>query len=364
MLMLCALAARAESYQFLVLLDASQSMASREASAARKVRELVRGGFQAQAQPGDVLDVWAFTSELKTNRFVTQLWNSSNHLAQAELAGRFVESEKFAGRTRFKSFADELNSWIARQPNALLFIVTDGEDAIVGLPNDLEINSYVSPRRGAARTARRTFLVGFKIQSGRVTEWLAHDGLGPVQLPRLPDRATVLPAVAAAEPISAEEPAKPAPEPPPAPVFDLPPGSVIVTQPPVVNAPEPAPKQEEAPAAVAVAEPPSTTVAETKTVELPAAPPRAEEPAKVEAAPVEAVAPKPAEPPANRVEPVPSPAATTNDIRAVAVAVPARRWSFYYVLGGGVAVLLLALVLRRRPTGEKASLISKSLSRK
>lgn len=381
-LLLLVAAAHAEpAYQFLVLVDGSQSMNSRQDTAVRKVRDLVRSGFQNQAMEGDVFDLWTFTTELKTNRFATQVWTGTNQF-HAEAAAEFLEREKFIGRTRFANIAEELNAWIARQSNALIFIFTDGEDAVRGVPNDLEINSYIAPRKGPARTAKRLFLISYSVKEGRVAEWMAHDGLGRFLLPRLPGREPLKPALATAASLeknpAGESPAQPVFEPPPPPAIDLPPGAkVVAAEPPATTTPEPPMAQTESKTEIEMpkaAEPPArqeeSKPAELESISAPvvgAAPILKSEP-KIESSTVETKAQPAASIPGPIQEVSRVKAETTKTNETVAaespLAVAAPRTGVYFMLGAGVMVLLIAVVLLRRSPGEKASLISKSLSQK
>jgi hypothetical protein len=352
----------------MVLLDGSQSMASRESSASRRIRDLVRSGFQDQIVPGDSLSAWTFTSELKTNRFVTQVWSATNSPLLAEFAGRYVESENYSGRTRFTGFAPELNAWMARQSHALVLFLTDGEDPVMGLPNDIEINEYMSQRRGPARTARRAFLVAYLVEGGRVTRWLAHDGLGPVQLPRLPIPEPPPRPAAVAEPAEEKAPIEEAPQ---APVIELPPGAKILQNPPP---PSPVAIEPAAPAPeLAAAEEPEATLAKEMPDALVEPVPPQTEAAQVvtspEVAEVKGVTTQEAPPAAASESSIaPSVASATNGVTAPAATLadpePLSRRSFPYAAGAIVCGLIVAAILLKRPRKTDASLISRSLTKK
>jgi hypothetical protein len=356
LILLCSITALAETpvYRFLFVVDSSQSMGSRKASATKSIRAAVHSGFGGQTMPGDTIDIWTFADRLQVNRFPAQRWNPKEAGLSAEIAVQFLEAEKFVGRTRFSNVAPEINSWIATQTNAMLFLVTDGDDAVLDLPIDLEINEYIAPRRAQARRAKRAFMIAMLVRDGRIAEWRGHDGLGPLDFPKLPVREVEKPPVAA-EQVEAQEPT---PEPPPPPVMELPPGAKIV----------------------AVESPPASPPP-LKTEEMAAPTPVAAVPQEPEPAPVagvqeelrEAVITEPIvqSPVTDSTEVLkieePSPAAVppavTNESSTLAVVTPVTsRKPVYFALGGAIVLVLILLMLLRRKPAE-GSLISKSLSR-
>jgi hypothetical protein len=366
-LLLCAPFARAEEriHQFLLVVDTSQSMRSREESLVRTVRALVQSGFNGQIEEGDIFGIWTFTSELHTNRFPAHLWEPRRRALHAEMAVQFISEEKFLGRTEFRSTAEELSRWVARQENALVLLISDGEDQIVGIPNDIEINNYIIPRRARARAAKRVFLISMLVRQGRITEWVGYEGLGKLDLPLLPVREKEEPVVAAAAPVA---PVVTPEEPPPAPVIELPPGAKIVA----VDPPKPAEVTTPTP------DPVQTTV-ESKPVdeelikEKEPGVARKEEPVPTQTEPAKAE-PPPKKEDVAQAEPIsiastnqPTSKVSTNREPSVATVMsPAPRKPIYFVVGALMVLIpvLLVLLLRKRRPAEHASLISKSFSQK
>jgi hypothetical protein len=327
--------AEPEPRRFLLVIDTSQSMDARKGSVIKTVRGLIRSGFGGQIMTGDTIDLWTFASDLRVDRFPTQYWEPQRAPLLSEIAAQFLASEMFQGRTFFKNISTPVNTWIDNQPEALLFFITDGEDPVMGVPKDIEINDFIGEGRRHARAAKRVFLISMLVRNGWVTEWRGHDGIGKVELPLLPVREPELPPVVAEEPKTPE----PAVSEPPLPVIELPPGARVVTVEPSSPAPEIA-------APVATPEPPAAIVKEPEPLAV-------EEESSVNSALPE--------PPPEMVEKVvvPEPVATPPPLGAVA---PVSRKSVYFAIGAGVLLTMIAFFLffRRRRSGG-ASLISKSL---
>lgn len=360
-LLLCVLARfanaadSAEPHRFLLVVDSSQSMTSRKAALLRTIRGLIGSGFQSQGRVGDALEIWTFATGARTNVFPTQQWDPRGAAYFAEMAAVFLEEEKFLGRTRFSAVADDLNAWVSRQADALIFLITDGEDPVQGIPHDIEINSYISPRRSRARSARRVFLVSLLVRAGRVTEWRAHDGIGKLELPLLPVREIPKPPAAATNVVAVSVVTTPPPEPEPPPVVEFPPGAKVIAP---ELAPEITPVEAAVPEPGPQASPQAPVAAPTAQAETPA-------PTNAPSPPADEIIPPPTP---VKIE-VPPVAAATNfqdppEAQPVAVLAPVWRNPGYFLLGGAVflALITIFVLLRPRRRPDRASLISKSLS--
>jgi len=224
-------------YNFLIVVDTSQSMSLRKPVAVKVTRELIQSGFHRQMHPGDTLDLWTFDSESRIERFPPQLWERPVAPRIAVHAAQFLHNVKFQGKSRFANVAKDLKSAVAHTETALVVLITDADAPVSGLPFDLELNERLALERKKKPSLRQIFVVSMLAEGGQFTSWHLNAGGDTVELLSLPERPEPVPILAAAPaPVTAApEPAAPEPEkiPEPPMVFNFPPGARVTAAAPL-----------------------------------------------------------------------------------------------------------------------------------
>lgn len=256
-------------YNFLFVIDTSLSMASRKPAAIKLLREVIASGFNGQIEPGDSIDIWTFDGENHIARFPPHLWEHEEKHRIAAIAARFLEQQKFKGRSHFLPVAADLESLLPHAKNLLTVIITDAEPPVAGIHLDLEINEYVAKEKKLRPGSKNPLLISLAANSGKFHEWTVFNGEGELDLATLPSRPKPLPIIVQVLPQKMAEP-EPVKEPEPAPVvINYPPGTRITPIAPPKLEPEVAEPKAETP--ILALEPAKTAVDETRPDETSAA---------------------------------------------------------------------------------------------
>jgi hypothetical protein len=277
-------------HNFLFIIDSSISMASRKTAAVQMVRDLIASGFEGQIRAGDSIDIWLYDQENHISNFPPQIWEDADAKRIAGTAARFIELQKFKGRSQFGPVARDLDALLSNAKRLLIVIVTDGDEPLSGMSLDIDINEFLAREKRSKPNAKQPFLISIAAVNGKFKEWSAYCDKKDEVLASLPNRpkpavvAEVKPKEKPPEPEKKQEPEKPV-------VLDLPPGAKLsaVAAPkveaPVIQPTPPPVKQEPEPTnQVAVVVPPvkapevensksnSPALAAKTTVEPPAPP--------------------------------------------------------------------------------------------
>src|SRR5687767_11801213 len=103
-------AATATQHNFLFVIDSSLSMAHRKTNTIQMVRQMILSGFDKQIQPGDSLDIWVYDEENHISAFPPQIWEEAEARRIAVNAARFIDVQKFRGRSRFEPVGRDLEA--------------------------------------------------------------------------------------------------------------------------------------------------------------------------------------------------------------------------------------------------------------
>src|SRR5688572_21602305 len=244
-------AAPQQQHNFLFVIDSSLSMAPRKTNTIQMVRQMILSGFEKQIQPGDSIDIWVYDEENHITTFPPQIWEDVEAKRIALTAGRFIEEQKFKGRSRFETVARDLEALLPNTKQLLIAILTDADEPLSGIPLDLDINEFLAKEKRRRPNARQPFLISMAAVNGKYKQWAAYCDEADHVLANLPPRPKPAPVVVA----KAKEPEKKK-EPEKQPIaFDLPPGTRLALPKTevVVSKPAPPPVQEKAPEPVKAA---------------------------------------------------------------------------------------------------------------
>ena len=250
-------------HNFLFVIDSSLSMAPRKTNTMQMVRQMILSGFEKQIRPGDSIDIWVYDEENHINAFPPQIWEDADARRIAVNAGRFIDVQKFRGRSRFEPVGRDLEALLPNTKQLLIVIITDADEPLSGFPLDLDINQFLATEKRRRPYAKQPFLISIAAVNGRYVQWAAYCDETDRVLANLPPRPKSAPVVAAKgkEPEKKKEPDKPI-------SFDLPPGARLAAPPApkteiiaVKPAPTPAKEEKKEPEPAKVAPFPTTNLA-------------------------------------------------------------------------------------------------------
>jgi hypothetical protein len=318
-----AFSARAQTIEYLILVDRSAAMAAREPATLRTLEDFIRTGFRERIRPGEHFAVWFFDNGVNTNS-PPLTWNPAQLDTLVTAANLLFRIDSKPSSTT--PLANYLNG-----PNRKMTVVlTDGHRPWSGTIFESAINAAFNAQREAFDRAAKPFLIMLVPRDDQWFSFSIHTNLaGFIELPApAPEKKMV--AVAP----------KPEPKKEPAPKLE-----------PVQK--EPTPPPVELPKPVRVEKPIETVVV---------APPPLRPPAVVIETKIEPAAESISE---SKPEPTPEPVSIPKPAPVAAAMVPPKEFP-WLVLGGGIVAIAVAggfvyTRLQRRAARKSASLISQSL---
>jgi hypothetical protein len=174
----------ADNMRFLLLIDHSPDMATRQIATAQTVYDLVRTGFQNQIQPGEQFALWFYGSRLQTN--APFIWQPGREVFTAQRAANLFGGRIYSRlRPRDPTLADAAPI-IAASPKLTILIFTEGSQPLAGTPFDAAINSAIEEKRDAFMRADKPLIITLLAKKGQLVGGTVYTNLNkPFQIPDL-----------------------------------------------------------------------------------------------------------------------------------------------------------------------------------
>lgn len=308
--------------RYLFVIDTSLSMTRLQESISTSVSQMIATGLDGQMKPGEVFTIWTFNEDVQQHEFPLTSWSPERSQAMGRRVGEFLRSRRFRRNSNMRTLINAIYQAKRICPRLAVFLITNGEEVLVGTPFDRNINVSYGRRFEELRSARVPFITTLLCQNSEFVSWATQAANEPFDLPAGPDGKPVV--GRQRQPLTS----KPAPVPPDArtpPVLgpvantlklqDPPPARKQPTKPPVE--PVAPPKAKPEPTKRAPAKPPKREVVELTPTPDPDAP-RVVKPTDVSPAPKRKLPKLPftkestakttnAPPPAPKLKPKPQP---------------------------------------------------------
>ncbi len=129
--------------------------------------ELIANGAQGRLQSGDIVEIWLFNEQVRTDRFRPKLWTPELAPDLSEKALQFIEREHFEKQGRVARAVAEMNRAIQWCPSMTVMLLTDGEEGLRGPPFSQEAGGVVQRRYRELRAAKQPFVVTLEARNGK-----------------------------------------------------------------------------------------------------------------------------------------------------------------------------------------------------
>ena len=170
--------------RFLLLIDHSPDMATRQIATAQTVFDLVRSGFQNQIQPGEQFALWFYGSRLQTN--APFIWQPGREVANAQGAANLFGGRIYSRLRPREQTLGDVAPIIAASPKVTILILTEGSQPLSGTPYDAPINSAIEQWRAAFRQADKPLIITLLAKKGQLIGGTVYTNLNkPFQIPDL-----------------------------------------------------------------------------------------------------------------------------------------------------------------------------------
>jgi hypothetical protein len=214
--------------RFLFVFDTSSAMKSRVPKVQYAVERLFLSMMNGQLRSENDIGVWTFNRELHTGELPVQRWLPQNAATISATITNFVAHQRYSKSTRFDTIMPAINSVVRNSQRLTVLIFCDGSGQISGTPYDEAINSSFKQNQDSLATAKESFIVVLRAQSGQYTGYSINSSAIGVNFPEFPPLPAP-PQPAAQPPTNQPPPAAPVPAPEPPPVVKLTPLVIIGT---------------------------------------------------------------------------------------------------------------------------------------
>ncbi len=179
--------------RFLLVVDTSSSMERMGHESRQAVFDLIYYGVDQQMRPGDTCGLWTFNKETSAGVFPMQVWDPDKTLELASRASLFLKAQPYEHKAQITPLVSKLLAVISAVQDVNIFIISDGETPVFGLPAEQEINAEYSKRSKEARRNKSPIITTLIMRKGDLAGWSVTFAGEPIALPERPPPGSLKP---------------------------------------------------------------------------------------------------------------------------------------------------------------------------
>lgn len=177
--------------RYVILVEVSPAMARRKEATVRTIHDLVYTGFHRRIQPQETFAVWTYDQVIRTNALMR--WDPERPKELASRAAGSLQGRIFRPAQRVDQALAELLSLSPPGGDFSVFVLTEGNQPIIGLPNADVLNAGVTRSGPLFAEKDKPFLMTFLARDRRWLVGAVHSNLlETVQLPAFPPEKPLL----------------------------------------------------------------------------------------------------------------------------------------------------------------------------
>jgi len=185
-------------HRYLIVVEASSSMARRKEVALDTVHQLILSGLYGRIQRGDVLGIWPFKNQVDRKLSRPIHWSARESRDFANFIYRKLRDLEFAKEPDLNTALAAVSAEALRSQQLTVFLVTTGVQPVRGTPFDAEINAIFKQHGDGLNQAKRPFVSVLVFDGGQVVAQAVTPGGRTIYIPPVPGT------VAAAAPVKPE----------------------------------------------------------------------------------------------------------------------------------------------------------------
>ena len=158
------------SNRFLFIVETSKAMQRRTNAVLTTVNNLLATGMKGQLRPGDTIGLWTFNDALHDGRFPLQQWSPKAARANAAAMLTFLEGEKWEKQGKLAPVVPAMQGLIKDSDNLTVILISSGEDNIAGTPFDALINQSFNAWKADQKKQLMPFVSVFLGVKGQIVK--------------------------------------------------------------------------------------------------------------------------------------------------------------------------------------------------
>jgi len=167
LVLLSAVAVRAEAPRWLFIFDTSSGMKKRLPAVVATTETLLRTDFASSLHAGDSVGVWTFDEKLRMGKFPLVTWDPQHAGFTISNLMAFVGKQSYSGTTTFDVLQPMLGNVIEDSERLTVVIVCDGEGEIHWTPYDEGMNETLKQTQDDRKKIHQPYVIVLRTQEGK-----------------------------------------------------------------------------------------------------------------------------------------------------------------------------------------------------
>jgi len=177
---------RPQADRWLLIVDTSSAMKSRNGATLGVVGELVSSGMNGQMKPGAELSIWTYNKELSAGVAPKQLWNPPNSNTITRQVLGYLGAQEYQGKAQFPQVLVGLTHAISVSTRLTVVWLSDGSQKISGTPFDDAINTAAETNKVILAKTRMPLVTVLRGYHGQLIGQSVSIAPWPVEFPAFP----------------------------------------------------------------------------------------------------------------------------------------------------------------------------------
>ena len=173
--------------RYLFIVDTSLSMSRLQEGVNNSVYRMVTSGLNGQIIPGEVFTIWTFNEEVQQREFPLNSWTTELNQSMGNRVLQHLQTQRYRRNANMRALINAIYQAKQTCPRLAVFLISNGQEVLVGTPFDRNINVSYGRRFEELRGARVPFLTTLLCKNGNFVGWSVNAANEPITLPRGPD---------------------------------------------------------------------------------------------------------------------------------------------------------------------------------
>ena len=157
--------------RYLFVVDTSLSMARLQNQVSSSLSQMISSGLGGQMAPGEVFTIWTFNEAVQQREYPLNSWSPDLKQQMGNRVVQFMQNQRYRRSPNMRALINAVYQAKQTCPKLAVFLISNGQEVLVGTPFDRNINVSYGRRFEELRSAKVPFVTALLCQNGEFVGW-------------------------------------------------------------------------------------------------------------------------------------------------------------------------------------------------
>ena len=156
--------------RYLFIVDTSLSMSRLHEKVSVTLSGMIATGLNGQMESGEIFTIWTFNDSVQQREYPLMSWTPERQSMRNRVL-QFMQAQRYRRTANMRALINAIYEAKRTCPRLAVFIVSNGQEVLVGTPFDRSINIGYGRRFEELRSAKVPFLTTLVCKDGNFIAW-------------------------------------------------------------------------------------------------------------------------------------------------------------------------------------------------